>query len=132
MQYILLVHSDLVHFRAGKHYPLYAEPDARVPDVDIDELRLAYDDRINRMIPAPAGTFTFSPDVEREGDGQQQQPGLREVGRLGDHRADQEFPKPRPQIEQKERVEGAWFASVDIREKPFIKSRPKLQKKGGK
>ena len=40
-------------------------------DVDIDELRLAYDERINRMIPTPAGTVVYTPAMEGEEGGQE-------------------------------------------------------------
>ena len=33
--------------------------------VDIDEMRLAYDERINRMIPAPSGVLIFDPEEEK-------------------------------------------------------------------
>ena len=41
-------------------------------DVDIDELRLAYDERINRMIPTPAGTVVYTPAMEGEEEGGQE------------------------------------------------------------
>jgi len=67
---------------AEKHYPQYAQAEAGVMDVDIDELRLAYDERINRMIPTPAGTVVYSPAMEGEEEGGQESRFSKEIMRL--------------------------------------------------
>ena len=58
-----------IHSRAGRHFPADKE-EVRVMDVDIAGLRLEYDERINRMIPIPAG-YTLSPVEEGEGEDQE-------------------------------------------------------------
>ena len=58
-----------IHSRAGRHFPADKE-EVRVMDVDIAGLRLEYDERINRMIPTPAG-YTLSPVEEGEGEDQE-------------------------------------------------------------
>ena len=51
-------------FRDGKHFPS-TNPDVKKEVVDIIELRLAYDERINRMIPAPCGMGGLDPGEEQ-------------------------------------------------------------------
>ena len=56
-------------FRVGKHFPSEGEALAgeEREDVDIVQLRLAYDDRINRMIPAPCGVVKiYDPEEEKD------------------------------------------------------------------
>ena len=53
-------------FRVGKHFPSRTRPDVKGEEVDIVEMRLAYDDRINRMIPAPSGVVKVSDPEEEE------------------------------------------------------------------
>ena len=52
-------------FREGKHFPS-KNSDVQRAEVDIVQLRLAWDDRINRMIPAPSGVSIFDPEDEKE------------------------------------------------------------------
>ena len=52
-------------FRDGKHFPSENLSGVK-EDVDIVQLRLAYDDRINRMIPAPSGVVKVSDPQEEE------------------------------------------------------------------
>ena len=57
-------------FRDGKHFPSETLSGVK-EDVDIVQLRLAYDDRINRMIPAPCGVVKiYDPEEEEKGQGQ--------------------------------------------------------------
>jgi len=108
-----------IQMRSGKHFPAPSMEEERLVDVDIAGLRLEHDDRINRMIPNPAG---ISKIIEEE------------------ERGDQE---PRRSVveswlvsSQKSQVEmgamggiGGTFPSTDIREKFKVqKSRPKLFK----
>ena len=53
-------------FGDGKHFPSRTRPDVKGEEVDIVEMRLAYDDRINRMIPAPSGVVKVSDPEEEE------------------------------------------------------------------
>ena len=58
-------------FRDGQHFPSKTLSGVKGEDVDIVQLRLAYDDRINRMIPAPCGVVKiYDPEEEKEGQGQ--------------------------------------------------------------
>merc|ERR1719239_734437 len=54
---LLSVSARCRHFelRDGKHRPSKNPEAVEVMDVDIAKLKLAYDDRINRKIPNPAG-----------------------------------------------------------------------------
>ena len=54
-------------FRDGKHFPSKSLTDYKREDVDIVEMRLAFDERINRMIPAPSGVVKiYDPEEEED------------------------------------------------------------------
>ena len=53
-------------FRDGKHRPSKNLDAVAVMDVDIAKLKLAYDDRINRKIPNPAGIGNICEPSELE------------------------------------------------------------------
>ena len=51
----------------GKHIPSKEPKEVEImQEVDIVELMLAYDERINRMIPAPSGLRIYDSDEEQE------------------------------------------------------------------
>ena len=70
MLYLFFTLLPLKPFRVGKHFPSEDEAlaGARAGEyVDIVQMRLAYDDRINRMIPAPCGVVKiYDPEEEKD------------------------------------------------------------------
>ena len=69
MLYLFFTLLPFKPFRVGKHFPSEGEAlaGAEKEDVDIVQMRLAYDDRINRMIPAPCGVVKiYDPEEEKD------------------------------------------------------------------